>query len=313
MEIKIKNLTPLWTGGVEGDCKKIKETGIVGSLRWWYEGIVRGLGGYVCDPTSGKKCELKQERFKKAIKENKSLRDALDEQICPACQVFGCGGWKKKFIIEIGGLTASDFISGRGPNSGLKKNRKFSLKFTLISPFRREEKWLLKKTFEVIENYGAIGGRATWKPNGRWGTPYGLIEIEDYGEMKSWDLETNKEIVKKWLEENKRTINKENEKDWLNFRFYWILKDDYLTRNEMNKIVNRDNFGRYTRSADDFDRWLGGDKGISKKIFSFKEPKNKVFGYVRSENELNKIKEKLEGIEKDINRFKTGKEIVEVL
>lgn len=45
MEIKIKTLTPIWTGGFEpGKMDRIHETGIIGSLRWWYEAIVRGLG-----------------------------------------------------------------------------------------------------------------------------------------------------------------------------------------------------------------------------------------------------------------------------
>lgn len=45
MQIKIQTLTPLWTGGVDGKMDRIHETGIIGSMRWWYEAIVRGLGG----------------------------------------------------------------------------------------------------------------------------------------------------------------------------------------------------------------------------------------------------------------------------
>ncbi|HHF52316.1 MAG TPA: type III-B CRISPR module RAMP protein Cmr1, partial [Candidatus Aminicenantes bacterium] len=40
--MKIKTLTPIWTGGVGGRCDRLHETGIIGSLRWWYEAIVRG-------------------------------------------------------------------------------------------------------------------------------------------------------------------------------------------------------------------------------------------------------------------------------
>ena len=99
LKVKIRTLTPLWTGDIDRECKSIKETEIIGSLRWWYEALVRGLGGYACDPTSDdpryKKCELKQDKFNKAIKSGKSVQEALDEQICPACQLFGCTGWKK--------------------------------------------------------------------------------------------------------------------------------------------------------------------------------------------------------------------------
>lgn len=42
MEIRLRTLTPLWTGGVDGTCDLLHVTGIMGSLRWWYEAIVRG-------------------------------------------------------------------------------------------------------------------------------------------------------------------------------------------------------------------------------------------------------------------------------
>ncbi|MCD6141803.1 type III-B CRISPR module RAMP protein Cmr1, partial [Candidatus Bipolaricaulota bacterium] len=45
MKVKIRTLTPLWTGGADGKVDRVHETGILGSLRWWYEAIVRGLGG----------------------------------------------------------------------------------------------------------------------------------------------------------------------------------------------------------------------------------------------------------------------------
>ncbi len=44
LAVKIKTLTPIWTGGVDGTMDRIHETGILGSLRWWYEAIVRRWG-----------------------------------------------------------------------------------------------------------------------------------------------------------------------------------------------------------------------------------------------------------------------------
>jgi CRISPR-associated protein Cmr1 len=45
MEVKINTLTPLWTGGAKAnEMDRIHETGILGSLRWWMEVLVRGLG-----------------------------------------------------------------------------------------------------------------------------------------------------------------------------------------------------------------------------------------------------------------------------
>ena len=314
-EVRIKTLTPLWTGDIDRGCKSIKETGIIGSLRWWYEALVRGLGGYACDPTSDRKCELKQGKFNKAMKSGKSIQEALDEQICPACQLFGCTGWRKNFKLETGGLNEDDFIPGRRQNSGLKAGKEFSLNFTLLSEIRPEEKWLFKITLWIIENYGAVGGRTTWKPNSSWGTDYGLIEISDYNGIQKWDSESTKEEVVNWLKNSREKLKKDNKDQWFDFKLYWVIEGYYLNMDQMNEIVNRskENPKEYdNHKANEFDKWLGGELGVSKKIFSFREP-NKTFGYVRKEEEIDQIKKKiLKTIMKDIN-ITTGKEILEGL
>jgi CRISPR-associated protein Cmr1 len=82
MEVKIKTLTPLWTGGIDaGKCDRIHETGILGSLRWWMEVLVRGMGGNVCDPTE-QKCSAKN-------------------GLCPVCQLFGAEGQKRRFRLSV--------------------------------------------------------------------------------------------------------------------------------------------------------------------------------------------------------------------
>jgi CRISPR-associated protein Cmr1 len=82
LEINIKTLTPIWTGGVEaGKCDRIHETGILGSLRWWMEVLVRGVGGNACDPTE-QKCSAKN-------------------GLCPVCQLFGAEGQKRRFRLDV--------------------------------------------------------------------------------------------------------------------------------------------------------------------------------------------------------------------
>jgi CRISPR-associated protein Cmr1 len=87
LQLQIHTLTPLWTGGVQtGRMDRIHASGIIGSLRWWYEAIVRGLGGEVCDPTSdnpGDRCPRK------------------DGSYCDVCQVFGATGWQRRFRLQI--------------------------------------------------------------------------------------------------------------------------------------------------------------------------------------------------------------------
>ncbi|MGQ9775568.1 type III-B CRISPR module RAMP protein Cmr1, partial [Chloroflexus sp.] len=97
MELKIATLTPLWTGGIDGKVDRIHETGILGSLRWWYEAIVRGLGGEACDPSAGT-CRFDAEQYaaSKAADERQRLRDA---GLCDVCQVFGATGWRRRFRV----------------------------------------------------------------------------------------------------------------------------------------------------------------------------------------------------------------------
>lgn len=87
MEFQLKTLTPLWTGDIDARSSVIRETGIIGSLRWWYEAIVRGLGGYACDPTGSGKCEYDPDKKQKSL--------------CPACYLFGTSGWARLFRLEI--------------------------------------------------------------------------------------------------------------------------------------------------------------------------------------------------------------------
>jgi len=95
MLIRIRALTPIWTGDINGKCTKLRETSILGSLRWWFETIVRGLDGYACDSIGEltKKCELDYKKYKTG-KDPKEL-------ICPVCYIFGTTRWNRRFKLEI--------------------------------------------------------------------------------------------------------------------------------------------------------------------------------------------------------------------
>ena len=81
MEFKLKALTDIWTGGVNSrDGSTLHITGIKGSIRWWYEVLIRGLKGYACDPSDEKwRCTLDLNKFKKHYPEwkQKSTIDNL--------------------------------------------------------------------------------------------------------------------------------------------------------------------------------------------------------------------------------------------
>lgn len=93
LDFKIKTLTPIWTGDIQRKCSYLRETSIIGSLRWWFEAIVRGLGGNVCDSTGNKKCEFSLSKYREGV--------APENLICPACYIFGTTNWSRMFRVEI--------------------------------------------------------------------------------------------------------------------------------------------------------------------------------------------------------------------
>jgi CRISPR-associated protein Cmr1 len=103
MEINLRTLTPMWTGGVDGQSNRLQETGVIGSLRWWYEIIVRGMGGYVGDPTANnpdRRCRFDAEAYQKALRQGASREEAVPEGLKGLGAVeylFGATGWARLF------------------------------------------------------------------------------------------------------------------------------------------------------------------------------------------------------------------------
>lgn len=86
LKLTLKTLTPIWTGDVDRDSAELKIPSILGTLRWWYEGIIRGMGAFVCDPTGDDRCQYDEKTGVGAL--------------CPACRLFGCTGWARRFKVE---------------------------------------------------------------------------------------------------------------------------------------------------------------------------------------------------------------------
>lgn len=104
--IRLRALTPLWTGGSQpGRVDRIHETGLLGSLRWWFEILVRGMGGKVLPPNDA---GLDLDMYNKLIAEQKQdpvhLRDC---GLCDVSLIFGATSWKRKFRLELEDHTSS--------------------------------------------------------------------------------------------------------------------------------------------------------------------------------------------------------------
>ena len=108
LTIRLRTLTPLWTGGVVTLVDRLHETGVLGGLRWWYEAIVRGVDGYACDPTSEdawERCSFDTEAYARTLAQTGDVEQAvkagIQGKVCAACYLFGCTGWRRRFRLEM--------------------------------------------------------------------------------------------------------------------------------------------------------------------------------------------------------------------
>ena len=272
---QFKALTDLWTGSVTLEAKdgQIKEktgpgrlitTGLLGSIRWWFEVLVRGLGGKACDPT-----DTKYE----------------DRNHCVVCELFGCTGWARKFRFEV--LDEK----GKIKTDQIRQGKPFSLRFIPLRPIRIEEWTLLDATIRLIAEYGAIGGKTVFKPTDESGRAsklhhkdYGLVKIttsQQFDGTGRDDLET---YLFKW-----RKLDN-GEFAWASLQHFWCVNGKYLGRQDNNKSTFNQVIGRSEpkQQSGQNHSWIAGRRpdrsnnieAESKKVFSFKNPP-RTFGFVK--------------------------------
>lgn len=154
--IVIKSLTPIWTGDARGRMTELKETGIIGSMRWWYEALIRGLNGTACDPTA---CDPTHAKCR-------------GNNHCDSCELFGCTGWARKFRLEASPANPLEDLSiGTREKRGRKYLKRKIGGFMSIRPLTitiiplrdiAENEWaLLNATLKIIEEYGALGAHTS--------------------------------------------------------------------------------------------------------------------------------------------------------
>jgi len=157
MDWHVRALTDMWTGDATGQGQRTITTGLLGSLRWWFEVLVRGLGGAACDPSvDGNRCPTNE------------------GQRCLVCELFGCTGRARKFRFDVRDS------SGAIMSNQIKRNTTFVLRFTPLRPNAVEEWTLLDLTIRLIAEYGAIGGRTVLKPSDE-ANRHNLSHHRDYG------------------------------------------------------------------------------------------------------------------------------------
>ncbi len=300
-EYEVQALTDIWTGSVrikevngevkekpEGD--RLATTSLLGSIRWWFEVLVRGLGGLACDP-SAENGRCPDSRVKDSTKPGHH---------CIVCELFGCTAWARKFRFDV---LAED--SQEVQTNQIKKGTRFILRFTPLRPIQGEEWVLLDLTLRLISGYGAIGGKTVYKPSSEPGREkavhhqdYGLVEIMRQPSPTPVTIEALEGYVRKgsW-----RAVD-HNEYVWASLRHFWSVKGRYLCRKSTtesgyNRVLGRvedktciekDRRGlcikrksdHLSDPSDSVACWLAGRQQESKKVFSFKNP-GRTFGFVK--------------------------------
>ncbi|WP_081429339.1 type III-B CRISPR module RAMP protein Cmr1 [Prosthecochloris aestuarii] len=171
--ITLSTLTPLWTGGPQaGVVDRIHETGMIGSLRWWFEVLVRGVGGKVLSP-NGEKCAiLDLEKYKKLTTQQKNDPEKLKEcGLCDASLIFGATNWKRKFRLEIEDHTSDIHLGNISVNTGSNKPakwffnnhaRKGNLTLKIISLTRDRKLFdpaIIAGLVQFVSDWGGLGAR----------------------------------------------------------------------------------------------------------------------------------------------------------
>lgn len=309
-------LTPIWTGDSERNGARLILTGLLGSLRWWFEVLVRGLSGSACDPTQdGNRCpDLKV----------KNATERLHH--CVVCELFGCTGWARKFRFQV--LDAQ----GKTLSSAIAKDAKFQLRFVPLRAVGVEEWALLELTLRLIANYGAVGGRTVFKPsdensraNAQHHCDYGLVKLVRAA-APAWQID--RKTLEDYVRSSRWRRVDDDDFAWASLQNFWCVKGKYLARQNNNKSSFNKVIGRPEpkSQASGSDSWLAGhrpdrQRGVeaeSKKVFSFKEPADapRTFGFVKPETvSFGQMKQRLKQAWPDFKDadFQTGEAILESL
>lgn len=272
-QFELQALTDIWTGDANGKASRVIPTGLLGSIRWWFEVLVRGLGGSPCDPSSKQKtCSA--------------------ERHCVVCELFGCTGWARKFRFDVRDQ------QGAVITKQLETNTKFRLHFTPLRKVEDKEWALLELTLRLISEFGALGGKTVLKPsdqnNKTQHADFGIVKL-----VTTPTIEFTRQQLESYVREAKvkPTVKAAA---WASCRHMWFVDGRYLTRtsnsaSSFNKMLGRPE-AKSPYPSSDGDSWLAGRRGESKKIFSFKSPA-RTFGFVQqAPSEFDRVREELRGI-----------------
>lgn len=165
--IKLQILTPLWTGGVDGTSEVARATGVIGSLRWWYEAIQRAFGHRCCDPSNH------EPGSRDCACDGRGVR-------CNVCATYGATGISRALRIEVSGGTPIGFTGNLNVKPrGNRQNRGWYLGPGLtgqpvlrIVPLRRDtDVGAVVLPLKLVAGWSALGARTQ--------IGYGVVRLQD--------------------------------------------------------------------------------------------------------------------------------------
>ena len=283
VKVTFETITPLWTGGAWGECKEIKPSSLLGSLRFWFELICYFSG--VCNENDfnfslGRfekevnRKNLKEFILKEFIKNNgNEINRILNylyniQEIPIPAIIFGTTNWRS--LIEI--------KNNDCPN---RSNSSYSV-FYLSHPYFygkfevifRVEETILESIFypllNFMDKYGFWGGK--------WNIGYGrlkILKVEESGSEKT-DWKGEKFNFSLFKDKDKNTLKIEKI-EFENLREFVNLNDFIdKSKNKEKKILIFEKMK--DRDIKNLIKELLKEKIIMRKEISDKKLKHYIFG-----------------------------------
>jgi CRISPR-associated protein Cmr1 len=182
---KILAKTPIWTGNIDSKSDAIQPTGIMGSLRWWTEALLRGMEEFACDPTSNSRCPD-------------------DGNYCPSCLIFGATGRRRLFRLEINGGERISFRRINIKPSNRSRGWFFgpgvagNLELKMISLDGKFDEVLVLTPLIIASKWGGIGAKTQ--------LGYGVVEVTNPPDIS---FENFKKVLENLSQKGKRQRSNE--------------------------------------------------------------------------------------------------------
>ncbi len=265
MKVTLRTLTPLWTGDAWGKSDKPKLTGIIGSLRWWFEALVRGMGYNACNSTPDNKCKIEIKNPEDVVKVHK--------QICPVCYLFGTTGWENRFSVDIESNDLKKLYDGKvivKINEDRGWHYESGLTGNVILNFRYEDMFIGKKDKDLtmdqvfpsilkillylISEYGMLGAKTSMG--------YGVVKFQ----IDDKDIQITEDDWKNF-ETFLSMFPQKNIKNLPNLKDMFFIK--FGVKSDVSQLVN--NMKQFYTYQDgivegDVDKWKDNGWGITSPV-----------------------------------------------